>query len=364
MSKRRVILWGPGGVGEYALRYVLGRPDLELVGVRCYSEDKEGRDVGEIYGNTPCGVRATRDVGALLSLGADCVIFTPRATLADHTVPGAPDRAWVEELLAILASGANVTSSTGSPIHWRHLRNGETFLGEITAACRRGRSSAFFTGIDPGFTDCVLGATVGSMVGEITQIRSWEMIDYSTYMAADTISAIGFGRRPEELSGGQESVEATWSSSLWVLADACGVEIEEIKWDADVWLSPEPYKVESGLFVDVGTVGALRWSLTGIVDGEPRIQTNHVNRLGRHAAPDWPSIGDYGGYRIEVDGFPPIRGDFPFGLPGGTGKGLDDAMAMTAARLVNSIGAVVEAPPGFLTPNDLPLIGPRYGLAR
>jgi hypothetical protein len=38
-------------------------------------------------------------------------------------------------------------------------------------------------------------------------------------------------------------------------------------------------------------------------------------------------------------------------------------MAMTAGRLVNSIEAVVGAAPGYHTPNSLPLIGPRYGLA-
>ncbi|HEY1971379.1 MAG TPA: hypothetical protein VGH89_25720, partial [Pseudonocardia sp.] len=94
-----------------------------------------------------------------------------------------------------------------------------------------------------------------------------------------------------------------------------------------------------------------------------RVQLNHVNRLGAHAAPDWPSVGDAGGYRIEIDGYPPIRGDFPFGLPGGTGDGLRDAMAFTAGRLVNSIGQVVAARPGHLTPNDLLQIGPRYGIA-
>jgi hypothetical protein len=36
-------------------------------------------------------------------------------------------------------------------------------------------------------------------------------------------------------------------------------------------------------------------------------------------------------------------------------------MAMTAARLVNSIDAVVQAEAGHLTPNDLPIIGPRRG---
>ena len=46
MTKHRVILWGPGGVGEYVLRYLASQPEIELVGVRCYSEDKEGTEIG------------------------------------------------------------------------------------------------------------------------------------------------------------------------------------------------------------------------------------------------------------------------------------------------------------------------------
>jgi hypothetical protein len=29
MSKHKVILWGPGGVGEYVLRDLTGQPELE-----------------------------------------------------------------------------------------------------------------------------------------------------------------------------------------------------------------------------------------------------------------------------------------------------------------------------------------------
>jgi hypothetical protein len=356
MTKHRVILWGPGGVGEYVVRYLASQPEIELVGVRCYSEDKEGTEIG--------GVPATRDVDQLLGLDADCVIFTPRTDLTDHTAPGSPDAAVIAEALQVLESGANVVSSIGSPMHWRQLANGDTFRKEITAACERGESSALFTGIDPGFSDCVLGATVGSMVGEITQIRSWEMLDYATYMVAETLHALGFGVKPEEMQAHPEILTATWGGSLWVLADACGFELEGIVVGGDIWVSPETYTTTNGMTVEAGTVGAVAWSLSGIVDGETRIQTNHVNRLGAHAAPDWPSIGDAGGYRIEVDGFPPIRGDFPFGLAGGTDDGLEDAMAMTAARLINSIPYVVEAAPGHLTPNDLPIIAPRHGFAR
>jgi hypothetical protein len=364
MSKYKVILWGPGGVGEYVLRYLKSQPELELIGVRAYSEEKEGADVAELVGLTPCGVPATRDVDELLALDADCVIFTPRTQLTDQTVAGSPDAPVFAEALQILESGANLVSSIGSAMHWRHLADGDAFRNQITAACERGNSSAFFTGIDPGFSDCVLGATVASLVGEITQIRSWEMLDYSTYMVAETLAALGFGVKPEEMHAQPEILTATWGSSLWVLADACGFELDDIEVGGDIWISPETYENENGMTVEAGTIGAVRWSLSGIVDGETRVQTNHVNRLGAHAAPDWPSIGDAGGYRIEVDGFPPLRGDFPFGLSGGTDDGLEDAMAITAARLINSIDPVVQAAPGHLTANDLPIIGPRHGFVR
>jgi hypothetical protein len=363
MTRQKVILWGPGGVGEYVLRYLQTQPELDLVGVRAYSPEKEGTDVAELFGLPPSGVTATARVDDLLALGADCVIFTPRTAMTDHTAPGSPDAAVLAEALMILESGANLVSSIGSSMHWRQLVAGEAFRGEINAACRRGNSSALFTGIDPGFSDCVLGATVASMVGEITQIRSWEMLDYSTYMVAETLAALGFGVKPEQMEAHPE-ILATWGGSLHVLADACGITLDELEVGGDIWISPQTYTVHNGMTVEAGTVGAVRWSLSGIVDGRARIQTNHVNRLGPHAAPDWPSIGDAGGYRIEVDGFPSIRGDFPFGLPGGTRDGLKDAMAMTAARLVNSIDQVVRAAPGHLTPNDLPIIGPRYGVLR
>jgi 4-hydroxy-tetrahydrodipicolinate reductase len=363
MSKHRVILWGPGGVGEHVLHYLAGQPDLELVGVRCYSQDKEGKDPAELIGQPPCGVAATRDVQALLALEAECVIFTPRSMLTDHSAADSPDKVLEDELVAILAAGKNVVSSTGSFMHWRHLTGGKASFDRINDACERGRVSAYFTGIDPGFTDCVLGATLASLSGEISQIRSWEMIDYSTYMHSETLAAMGFGRKPEDVPASTEPILASWAGSVHTLADACALVLDEVIFEGDVWISPETYTPVNGLTVAAGTVGAIRFSLSGVVNGQPRVQLNHVNRLGSHAAPDWPSVGDAGGYRIEVDGYPSIKGDFPFGLPGGTGDGLKDAMAMTAGRLVNSIDAVVAAAPGHLTPNDLPLIGPRHGMA-
>ena len=46
--KYRVIQWGTGFVGKLALRATLEHPDLELVGLVVRSEDKVGRDAGEL----------------------------------------------------------------------------------------------------------------------------------------------------------------------------------------------------------------------------------------------------------------------------------------------------------------------------
>ena len=44
----RVVTWGTGNVGRYAVRAVVNHPELELVGHIVSSADKAGRDVAEL----------------------------------------------------------------------------------------------------------------------------------------------------------------------------------------------------------------------------------------------------------------------------------------------------------------------------
>ncbi|MEE3332639.1 MAG: dihydrodipicolinate reductase, partial [Myxococcota bacterium] len=66
----RVIQWGTGNVGRYALRAAIGHPELDLVGLWVHSEKKEGLDAGELCGIPPVGITASRDAEALLALNA------------------------------------------------------------------------------------------------------------------------------------------------------------------------------------------------------------------------------------------------------------------------------------------------------
>ena len=49
MSKTyRVVEWSTGTVGRHAIKGILARPELELVGVWVSSDAKNGKDVGEL----------------------------------------------------------------------------------------------------------------------------------------------------------------------------------------------------------------------------------------------------------------------------------------------------------------------------
>ena len=96
----RVIQWATGGVGRAAIEHIVRHPDLELVGCWVHSDEKAGKDVGEIIGSEPLGVTATNSIEEILALDADCVLYSP-------LMPNP------EEVAAILRSGKNVVTPLG-----------------------------------------------------------------------------------------------------------------------------------------------------------------------------------------------------------------------------------------------------------
>lgn len=365
MPALRVIQWGAGAVGMHALRFVTESRDLELVGAKCFTAGKAGRNVGDLLGGPPVGVALTQDTDTLLALPADVVLYMPRDVFLDPTVPDSPAAAWVDEVVRILESGKNVVSPLQSAMHWRQLADGETLRQRLEAACLAGGVTAFFTGLDPGFISDCLAMTVASSSGSISQIRTLEVIDYDGYPGTDTIASMGFGHAAIGGSdASDDSLVPSWGCALWLVADSLGVELDDIVLATDTVAAPESFTSEGGLRIDKGTVAAMRWSLTGIVDGEPLIEATHVARMRADMAPDWPMIGAKGGYRVEIDGNPPLRAELPLGLDGGTGTCLGDALVMTAARCVNAIQTVVDAPPGYRLLTELPIYGARHGLPR
>lgn len=71
----RVIQWATGVTGMMSLRHVIGRPDLDLVGVRVYDPAKAGVDAGSLCGVAETGILTTADRDAIIDTDADVVLY-------------------------------------------------------------------------------------------------------------------------------------------------------------------------------------------------------------------------------------------------------------------------------------------------
>src|ERR1700733_7641174 len=72
---KRVVVWSTGGIGSIAIRAIQRRSDLDLAGVWVHSDEKAGKDAGELAHGKPIGVIATNDADALIALKPDCVVY-------------------------------------------------------------------------------------------------------------------------------------------------------------------------------------------------------------------------------------------------------------------------------------------------
>ena len=357
----KIIQWTTGYTGAYALKYILRNPALKLVGLKCFTENKAGKDAGDICGLPAVGVKATMSEEELLKLDADCVVYTPGMyDMQNPSIPGSNTHEMLKTLLRLLESGKNVVSTVCPFLDTGYYAGGDKVREQIEAACRRGNTTFFATGFEPGFMGDVLPLTLASTCGVVSKFTATEALDYSAYTAFDTLKQMGFGCKPEALGAqGIEGIRLTWGSVPYMAARGLGVTLDDMKVDVEIFLAPDQFSIACGV-IDKGTIAAMLFRVTGIVGGKPKIVLQHVNRLRDDMAPDWPRIEPAGGYRIEIEGTNPMVATFQIGLPGGEGSSFVEAMAMTAARCVNSIEAVVQASPGFKTFLDLPPLTGKY----
>jgi 4-hydroxy-tetrahydrodipicolinate reductase len=349
--KYRVIQWGTGFVGKLALRATIERPDLELVGLVVNSPEKVGRDAGGIAGLPPTGVVATDDVEAAAGLDADAVAYFANADLRPADA--------VQDMARMLAAGKNVVSSSVVALVYPPSAP-PSLVAPLEDACRRGGTSCFTTGIDPGFCNDLIPMTLMGLAARVDTVRIQEILDYSTYPNPFTLfSIMGFGQpldaEPVLLMRG--ALTMAWGSVVHMMAHGLGVSLEAIREVHERRPAPRRLELRVGT-IEAGTSAALRFELQGIVGGRPRIIVEHVTRMHADVAPDWPRSEHGDVYRILIDGNPSITSEIAF--RGEDGDHNSGGCLSTAMRALNAIPAVCAAPPGLLSPFDLPLIAGRH----
>jgi 2,4-diaminopentanoate dehydrogenase len=345
----RVVQWTTGNVGKRSVRAIVAHPDLELIGCYAWSGDKSGRDVGELCGMEPVGVTATGDVDALLGLRPDCVVYNPMW----------PD---TDEVVRILEAGVNVVSTAA-------FINGSGLGADrdrIADACERGGSSMFGSGINPGFAE-LLAVVTANICDRIDKVTIAESADTTLYDSPTTELPAGFARPIDdpELPAMTAKGTAVFGEAVAMVADAIGIELDEIVCSAEYAQTTEELVLESWT-IPAGCVAGIAASWQGRVGDRTVIELTVRWKKGTTLDPDW-QIDE--GYVIEVAGRPTVRTTLQF-LPPPDFEATTFAdfmvlgMIMTALPAINAIPLVVAARPGIVTYTDLPLPLPRGWVPR
>ncbi len=350
LQSRKVVQWSTGGVGTIALAAIARRPDLELVGVWVHSPDKVGRDAGELAGGDPIGIAATDDADALLALEPDCVCYTA----SGESRPAET----IDDFCRLLAAGTNVVTTSLAGLLYPDAFDVDD-VDRLREACARGDASLYTSGIEPGFAGDHLVLALSTLSDRITSVRTQEIFGYHEYPVAFTMFEVfGFGKPPEhrclmEHPGVQASA---WAPPVRMVADALGVELDEVRETYDKRVTDRTLEVAAGT-IEAGTVGAVRFETIGVVDGRDAIVIEHVNRMADDLAPDWPTADRPGTYRIVVDGDPSFTCTLQLGTPD---TYTHEGLVATTMRVVNAIPYVCDAAPGIVTSLDLPLTLPAH----
>jgi hypothetical protein len=355
----RVVVWSTGTVGRHAIAGIDRHPGLELVGVWVSDPAKVGRDVGELAGlGRELGVRAGGDRDELMALRPDAVLH---AAMTDDR----PFEA-IDDLVGFLEAGVNVVSSGPVLLQWPAGILPDDMIKRIDDAGRANNASLHVNGIDPGFANDVLPLALTSLSQRIDEVRVMEIADYATYRQPVVMREFfGFGEPLDAPATLWQPgiLSMAWGSVVRQLAAGLGVTLDEPLVEHVERRAAEKDTTTASVDIAEGTMGAVRFTLTGTVDGVSRIVLEHVTRTAPEQCPDWPlpPEGD-GCYRVVITGEPMMKLDLTH--HGEHGDHNVSGMITTAQRLVNALPHVVAAEPGLVTALDLPLVTGKGLLSR
>jgi hypothetical protein len=332
VEKLRVIQWATGKVGKHSLKAILDDPRLELVGVYAFSDDKVGVDAGKLCGRPDTGVKATRDLDALVALRPDTVIYTPFS--AD-----------LDEVVRLLEAGADVISTN-------LFLNVGGVQGEVKdrleAACRKGNSSLYISGINPGWVNAITAALT-AVCRRVESVSLVESADCSVYESVETWSFLAMGEpgvTPEVRQRAQDWL-ILFRDAVVRIADALDLPLDDIEFFVDYATAAET--VDLGWFrMEKGTNAALRGGWKGKAGGKTVVTLTVVWYLTKKLAEGWDIDEDQ--YHLSIQGEPNVDTRIRFTPPEGWSN--HDWDVMTALPATSAIFDIKAARPGVLGLRD------------
>jgi 4-hydroxy-tetrahydrodipicolinate reductase len=323
----RVVIVGLGPIGASVARQVIARKGFTLVGAVDVDPAKVGRDAADVIGaEKPLRVTVTREIGPTIkSAKPDVAVLCTSSSL--KSVVGQ-----FEEVLKHRVPIVTTTEEAAYP-----SRANRRLAARLDVAARKAKVAVLGTGVNPGFTMDALPIALTAVCERVTSIEVLRVQD-ARVRRLPFQQKIGAGLTKEQFARRVESGTVRhvgFTESIQMIADAIGWKLDRITDDIEPKMAAA--NVASDLLsVSAGQVCGLIQRGTGYVNGEPRIRLRLEAYLG--APESYESV--------LIEGSPRIHSRIDGGVHG------DIA---TASMAVNSIPAVISAPPGFRTMRDMRL---------
>jgi hypothetical protein len=325
-KKIRAIQYGVGPIGAALVRLMREKQAIELIGAIDTDPAKAGRDLGEVAGasDAPWGIRVSPDAG-LLQEAADVVVHSTTSHLP----------AVADQLLACLAAESCVVS-TCEELSYPY-RKYPKLAAQLDAEAKSWGVALVGTGVNPGFVMDKLVLTLSAAAQRVDGVNVLRVVDASQ-RRLPLQKKVGAGMSVAEF---REQVAAGiikhhgLPESVAMVSDGLGLGVDEITETIDPMIATDEVRTEF-LHVAAGQVAGVHQVARGTAAGREKIYMELQMFVGAKDPRD----------TIELRGEPNLT----LTIPGGTHGDL-----ATIAIVVNSIPAILAAPAGLRTSNDLPM---------
>ena len=341
----RVAQWATGRIGQSSLKTLIQSPQFELVGVYVHSESKAGKDAGELCGLPATGVKATRDIEAIIRAKPDCVVSNM-------------DGANVDDVCRFLEAGINIATSRVDFLEPEKMD--QAVRARVEAACAKGRASIHASGSSPGFSSEALPMLAVAMSRGMDCMTIDEFADIPLSCPdVQVTEGMGFGRPATgEFDPALLHHHAHgFMQSVNVIAKALGITLDDMQVFGEMAGAKERFLLPGGTPIERGTLAAQRVTIAGLKGGKPIIRFRVNWYTTKDVDQDWDLRPN--GWRLVVEGETPVEFNITFPLAVSDPQFSPAMAGITAYRVVNAAPYVVEAAPGIRTTAELPTIVPR-----
>jgi len=315
-----VAQYGIGPIGAEIARLLLTKPWIKVVAAIDIDPNKIGKDLGEVIGlGRTTGVIVTAELQT-------------RAEVVCHST-GSRLREVAAQLRDLLDRGSHVVSTCEElsfPLD-------EAVREELQQVARRRNVTLLGTGVNPGFVMDKLPLTVTAVCQEIKAVEIIRIQNAST-RREPLQRKVGAGMTPDEFRAAVASGKIKHmglKESLMLVGNGLGVEFERVSDEKIEPIIAEREVVTQYLRVAPGQVAGVHQT----IDGRGRINVSLELRM-------YVGAEDIAADKVIVHGVPDVEMTIKGGVHG------DRA---TAAMVVNAIPRVINARPGVLTMDDIPV---------